>query len=91
MSDSEKTIQILQDDIKKLRWDLGMYHMVYKSALGELDAAKKDAARYQWLRDYCRATETGGPIVMHGTYLDYPLIGDALDAAIDARMELEKP
>ena len=53
-------------------------------AQDELAALRADAARYRWLRSSDRMGEAGGPVVMQGQFLDYPLTGENLDAAIDA-------
>lgn len=62
--------------------DLSAFQVI--ELLDMLDAAQKNNARYQWLRDECTAGEWGKVV---GPYSSMLLVGTQLDSAIDAAMK----
>ena len=56
----------------------------------EVEALKKDAGRYRWLRD--QATDDGIAVVMKNKYINAALSNaENIDSYIDAAMQKEKP
>lgn len=82
-------VKMLSDGGNRISYDPYGPEVVMASAYDQLkaenEALRKDAARYRWLN----TKSTTGPNICVSEWVgphEYPLIGDELDAAIDAAM-----